>query len=144
VRLPRSGLAAEEAGRRVGELQRLDSDPLVTDPRLPVASFTGSGAVGRRIRDLIPRKHVTLALGGNAAVAVCADWDSPADLERAVGRIAAFGVGQAGQSCISVQRVLADRSIFDLLLDLVLTHVRTQVVGDPELEETTLAPMSAV
>jgi acyl-CoA reductase-like NAD-dependent aldehyde dehydrogenase len=116
-------------------------DPLVTDPRLPVVSFTGSGPVGWRIRDLVPRKHVTLELGGNAAVVVCADWDSPADLQRAAERIAAFGVGQAGQSCISVQRVLADRSVFDQLLDLVLTQVRAQVLGDPELEETTVGPM---
>src|SRR5690606_7487017 len=40
---------------------------LVTDPRLPVVSFTGSGPVGYAIRDQVPGKHVTLELGGNAA-----------------------------------------------------------------------------
>ena len=39
---------------------------LVADPRLPVVSFTGSAPVGYAIRDAVPRKHVTLELGGNA------------------------------------------------------------------------------
>lgn len=116
-------------------------DPLVTDPRLPVVSFTGSGPVGWGIRDRVPRKHVTLELGGNAAVIVCADWNTPADLQHAAQRIAAFGVGQAGQSCISVQRVIADRNVFDQLRDLVVAEVEAQVLGDPEDEETTLGPM---
>jgi acyl-CoA reductase-like NAD-dependent aldehyde dehydrogenase len=104
-------------------------------------SFTGSGPVGWRIRDLVPRKHVTLELGGNAAVVVCADWNSPADLQHAAERIAVFGVGQAGQSCISVQRVFVDRSIFPQLRDLVVSQVEGQVLGDPEQHETTLGPM---
>lgn len=116
-------------------------DPLVADPRLPVVSFTGSGPVGWSIRDRVPRKHVTLELGGNAAVVVCADWNSPDDLQRAASRIAAFGVGQAGQSCISVQRVIIDRSVFDQLRDLVVAEVQAQVLGDPEQKETTLGPM---
>ena len=116
-------------------------DSLVTDPRLPVVSFTGSGPVGWRIRDLVPRKHVTLELGGNAAVLVCPDWSSPADLQYAAERIAASGVGQAGQSCISVQRVFADRSVFPQLRDLVVTQVEAQTLGDPEQEDTALGPM---
>lgn len=116
-------------------------DPLVADPRLPVVSFTGSGPVGWGIRDRVPRKHVTLELGGNAAVVVAADWNTPADLQHAAARIATFGVGQAGQSCISVQRAIADRSVFDQLRDFVVTEVQAQVLGDPEAEDTTLGPM---
>lgn len=118
-----------------------DMDPLVTDPRLPVVSFTGSGPVGWRIRDLVPRKHVTLELGGNAAVVVCADWSSPADLQHAAHRIATFGMGQAGQSCISVQRVVVDRSVAPQLLELLVAEVQAQVLGDPEDEATDLGPM---
>lgn len=118
-----------------------EMDVLVDDPRLPVVSFTGSGPVGWRIRDRLPRKHVTLELGGNAAVVVCADWSSPADLHWAAERIATFGVGQAGQSCISVQRVIVDRSLYPQLRDLVVTQVETQVLGDPESEDSTLGPM---
>ncbi|MEN8708258.1 MAG: aldehyde dehydrogenase family protein [Nocardioides marinisabuli] len=116
-------------------------DSLVTDPRLPVVSFTGSGPVGWSICDRVPRKHVTLELGGNAAAVVCADWNSDADLKNAAQRIAAFGMGQAGQSCISVQRVIADTTIYQRLLDLVLIEVDKQVLGDPADEATTLGPM---
>ncbi len=49
---------------------------LVEDPRLPVISFTGSGPVGYAIMDQVPRKHVTLELGGNAAAVVLADATS--------------------------------------------------------------------
>jgi acyl-CoA reductase-like NAD-dependent aldehyde dehydrogenase len=59
---------------------------LVRDPRLPVISFTGSGPVGWSITDSVPRKHVTLELGGNAAAVVLADWSSDADLEWAATR----------------------------------------------------------
>ena len=47
---------------------------LVADPRLPVVSFTGSGPVGHAIQDAVPRKHVVLETGGNAAAVVCADY----------------------------------------------------------------------
>ncbi len=48
-----------------------------------MVSFTGSGPVGWRIRTAVPRKHVTLELGGNAAVLVAPDWSSEADLREA-------------------------------------------------------------
>ena len=68
-----------------------ESARLVADPRLPVVSFTGSVPVGWGIRDSVPRKHVALELGGNAAVLVCPDWT---DLDYAAQRIAtATGVG---------------------------------------------------
>lgn len=118
-----------------------DMDPLVTDPRLPVISFTGSGPVGWGIMDRVPRKHVTLELGGNAAVVVCADWNAEADLELAAKRIAAMGMGNAGQSCISVQRVLAHHSIHDRLLEKITAHVRAEVLGDPRDAATTVGPM---
>src|SRR4029450_1888223 len=87
---------------------------LVADRRLPVVSFTGSGPVGWQIRDAVPRKHVTLELGGNAAVLVCEDWP---DLEWAAGRIATFSNYQAGQSCIAVQRVYVERGAYGPLVD---------------------------
>src|SRR5262245_31075073 len=52
---------------------------LVADPRLPTVSFTGSGPVGASIQSAVPHKHVTLELGGNAAVLVCSDWASESD-----------------------------------------------------------------
>jgi acyl-CoA reductase-like NAD-dependent aldehyde dehydrogenase len=111
---------------------------LVADDRLPVVSFTGSGAVGWQIRDAVPRKHVTLELGGNAAAVVCADWS---DLEWAATRIATFANYQAGQSCIAVQRVIIHESRYDELTDLVVRKVAALRTGDPADEETDVGPM---
>lgn len=110
---------------------------LVGDPRLPVVSFTGSGPVGWRIKESVPRKHVTLELGGNAAVVVCAD----ADFRYAASRIATFANYQAGQSCISVQRVFIERSVYDEVARLVVAGVAAQVAGDPSDDRTDVGPL---
>jgi aldehyde dehydrogenase (NAD+)/glyceraldehyde-3-phosphate dehydrogenase (NADP+) len=114
---------------------------LVADPRLPVVSFTGSGPVGWSIRDAVPRKHVVLELGGNGAVLVAPDFHAPGDLARAAGRIALFANYQAGQSCIAVQRVYADRSLYSELLDEIVTAVRALREGDPADPATDVGPL---
>jgi len=114
---------------------------LVADPRLPVVSFTGSGPVGYAIREAVPHKHVTLELGGNAAALVCADWSSSADLDWAASRIATFGNYQAGQSCISVQRVLADSSLYDDLVARLVTATEALVLGDPDDPTADVGPL---
>ena len=114
---------------------------LVADPRLPVVSFTGSGPVGHAIREAVPHKHVTLELGGNAAALVCADWSSSADLDWAASRIATFGNYQAGQSCISVQRVLVDSSLYDDLVARLVTATEALVLGDPDDPATDVGPL---
>ncbi|MDP3967842.1 MAG: aldehyde dehydrogenase family protein [Nocardioides sp.] len=114
---------------------------LVSDPRLPVISFTGSADIGWMIREMVPRKHVTLELGGNGTAVVCADYSSEADLEYAAGRIAKFAMYQAGQSCISVQTVLADESLYERLRDKVAAAVAAQPVGDVWDPNTSVGPM---
>lgn len=114
---------------------------LVEDPRLPVISFTGSAEVGWMIRDMVPRKHVTLELGGNGTAIVCADYCTEADLEFAAGRIAKFAMYQAGQSCISVQTVLADESVYDRLCQKVTAAVNAQGIGDVWDHATSVGPM---
>jgi aldehyde dehydrogenase (NAD+) len=114
---------------------------MVADPRLPVVSFTGSGPVGWSIQASVPRKHVTLELGGNAAAVVCPDWSSDADLDVAATRIALFANYQAGQSCISVQRVFADRSISADLAARVVTAVEALRTGDPSDDATDVGPL---
>ncbi|WP_042390890.1 aldehyde dehydrogenase family protein [Streptacidiphilus melanogenes] len=114
---------------------------LVQDPRLPVISFTGSDKVGYAILDSVPRKHVTLELGGNAAAVVLGDWNSEADLDWAATRIATFANYQGGQSCISVQRVIADASIYDRLVEKVVEKVGAQVTGDPTDDTVDVGPL---
>ncbi|MFT4126082.1 MAG: aldehyde dehydrogenase family protein [Gordonia sp. (in: high G+C Gram-positive bacteria)] len=80
---------------------------LITDPRIPVISFTGSDEVGWRIVDAVPRKHVVVELGGNAAAVIADDYLSDDDLRYAATRLARFSFYNAGQACTSVQRVYA-------------------------------------
>ncbi|GAA0407137.1 aldehyde dehydrogenase family protein [Microbispora corallina] len=110
---------------------------LVDDPRLPVVSFTGSGPVGFSIMDRVPRKHVTLELGGNAAAVVLAD----ADLDWAAGRIALYSNYQAGQSCIAVQRVIVEDAVADEFTDRLLAAVGALVTGDPGDDKTQVGPL---
>ncbi|MCI0385196.1 aldehyde dehydrogenase family protein [Streptomyces sp. CNQ085] len=114
---------------------------LVADERLPVISFTGSGPVGWSILDTVPRKRVTLELGGNGAAVVLADYSSDADLDRAARRIATFSNYQGGQSCISVQRVIADASVHDRLAPRVVEAVEALATGDPSDDATDVGPL---
>jgi acyl-CoA reductase-like NAD-dependent aldehyde dehydrogenase len=114
---------------------------LVRDPRLPVVSFTGSVPVGWSIRESAPRKHVTLELGGNAAVVVGPDQGNEKSLSWAATRIATFAMYQAGQSCISVQRVLAHRDVAAALTERVVEAVRTLTTGDPTDDATDVGPL---
>ncbi|WP_346776735.1 aldehyde dehydrogenase family protein [Streptomyces sp. HNM0574] len=114
---------------------------LVQDERLPVISFTGSAPVGYAILDSVPRKRVTLELGGNGAAVVLADYSSEEDLDKAAQRIATFANYQGGQSCISVQRVIADASVYDRLVPKVLEAVEALGTGDPSDPATDVGPL---
>ncbi|MBS2962858.1 aldehyde dehydrogenase family protein [Actinocrinis puniceicyclus] len=116
-------------------------EQLTGDPRLPVISFTGSGPVGSMIRAAAPHKHVTLELGGNAAAVVLGDYASEKDLDWAAARIATYSNYQAGQSCISVQRVIVDRAVYDRLLPRLVEAVAAQKTGDPNDPATDVGPM---
>jgi acyl-CoA reductase-like NAD-dependent aldehyde dehydrogenase len=114
---------------------------LVADERLPVVSFTGSGPVGWQIQRAVPHKQVTLELGGNAAVAVCGDWSSDADLDWAAQRVATFSNYQAGQSCIGVQRVFVAEGLYDDFRARVVAAVEGLVTGDPSDDATQVGPV---
>ncbi|MEU6573690.1 aldehyde dehydrogenase family protein [Streptomyces sp. NPDC046805] len=114
---------------------------LVQDERLPVISFTGSEQVGYSIMESVPGKHCTLELGGNGAAVVLGDYASDADLDWAATRIATFSNYQGGQSCISVQRVIADASVYDRLLPRIVAAVEAQVTGDPSDDATEVGPL---
>lgn len=111
--------------------------PLVEDPRLPIITFTGSSKVGWKIKSTVPRKRVVLELGGNAGVIVHSD----ADLDHAAQRIAFGGYYQAGQSCISVQRVLVQSEVYDAFCDRLVKHVSGLSVGSPLDPSTDVGPI---
>ncbi|MEV7392317.1 MULTISPECIES: aldehyde dehydrogenase family protein [unclassified Streptomyces] len=139
-------LLAETTGLPVGSWSVLPvandkMTALVQDERLPVISFTGSEKVGYSIMDSVPRKHCTLELGGNGAAVVLGDYASDADLDWAATRIATFSNYQGGQSCISVQRVIADASVYDRLLPRIVAAVEAQVTGNPADDNTDVGPL---
>lgn len=109
---------------------------LITDPRLPVISFTG-GRFGWELQRLAPHKHVTLELGGNAAAVVLAD----ADLDWAARRVALFGNSQAGQVCVGVQRVIVEEAVHDDFVARLVERVEALPVGDPADEATLVGPL---
>ncbi len=113
------------------------AERMVRDDRIACVSFTGSPAVGWHLRGIAGRKRVGLELGGNAAVIVHED----ADIPFAVGRIVAGGFSNAGQTCISVQRVYLHRPIFEEALALLVDRVRGLAAGDPREPGTDVGPM---
>jgi acyl-CoA reductase-like NAD-dependent aldehyde dehydrogenase len=113
------------------------AEQLVRDPRIAFLSFTGSCSVGWHLREIAGRKKVGLELGGNAAVIVHED----ANLDYAATRIATGGFMNAGQVCISVQRVLVHRPVFERTLSKILTAVQALKVGDPRDPSTDVGPM---
>ena len=114
--------------------------PLATHPGPALITFTGSVGVGRRIQELSPYKKVLLELGSNAPVIVEPD----ADLDRVIAAVRRGGFSYAGQSCISTQRVLAHRDVYDKVLDGLRAAVATLRLGDPLAEETEVGPLISV
>jgi glyceraldehyde-3-phosphate dehydrogenase (NADP+) len=114
-----------------------DASLLVTDDRIKLISFTGSAAVGWQIKKNSGKKKVILELGGNAGVIIHND----ADIEYAAERCVAGGFGYAGQTCISVQRILVQQSVYGKFTDLFLAGVKKLQTGDPLDETTDVGPL---
>lgn len=112
-------------------------DALVDDPRLAMVSFTGSTAVGLRIKTRLGLRRATLELGGNAPLIVHED----ADVEAAARAAIAGSFGYAGQVCISVQRILVHERVRRRFEDAFLPLVEALRVGDPLDEATDVGPM---
>jgi acyl-CoA reductase-like NAD-dependent aldehyde dehydrogenase len=112
-------------------------DVLVEDERVKLITFTGSAAVGWKIRERAPRKRVGLELGNATPVIVAAD----ADLDDVASRLAANAFSFAGQSCISVQRIYVERSAYPAFLERFVPNVEALVVGDPADESTDVGPV---
>ncbi len=107
-------------------------DALVRHPDVAYLTFTGSGEVGWAIKERAGRKKVALELGNNSPVVIEADGDWRA----AARAVATTGFAHAGQSCVSVQRVLVHNEVADDFTAALAAHVEDLVVGDP-LDEST-------
>lgn len=110
---------------------------LYTDERIKLVTFTGSPAIGWPIKSQAGKKRVVLELGGNAGVIVEAD----ADLDLALSKILAGGFANAGQSCISVQRVYIQTAIWKEFLPRLVEGAKEIPMGDPWNDATVVGPM---
>ena len=110
---------------------------IVEDDRISAITFTGSAPVGWGIRSRAPHKKCNLELGSNAPLIVNedGDWETAADK----AQLHAFS--HAGQSCISVQRVLLHESIADQFTERFVKNVESLVTGDPMDENTDVGPV---
>jgi acyl-CoA reductase-like NAD-dependent aldehyde dehydrogenase len=132
-----------EAGLPDGALQCLVGPgpsvgaALCADARVRKISFTGSEAVGHAIARAAGAKRLTCELGSNAALVVLDD----AEVSRAAAAIAFSGYTNAGQNCVSTQRVLVAEPLRDELVQRLLEHVDRLRPGDPSDPATDLAPL---
>ncbi len=112
-------------------------DALVSDPRVRKISFTGSRDIGERICKQAGIKKVTMELGSNAPVIVMPD----ADLDKVRTVIPQTAFANAGQVCISTQRVIAPAPVYDELVETLVPAVAALSTGDPLDPATTVGPM---
>lgn len=112
-------------------------DALCRDRRVRKITFTGSRDVGERICQVAGIKKVTMELGSNSPVIVMPD----ADLEKVAAAVAATGYSNAGQVCISTQRVLTSGKVYGDLLDALKPKVKALITGNPMDERTKVGPM---
>ena len=112
-------------------------DAITGDPRVRKITFTGSMEVGDRICRNAGIKKVTMELGSNSPLIVMSD----ADLEKVAAATVAGGFANAGQVCISTQRVFADRSVYADFLDALVAPTEAFVTGNPMEESNKMGPM---
>lgn len=112
-------------------------EPLVTHPLVKKVTFTGSGPVGFKIKELAGNRKVTLELGSNSPNIVFAD----ANLDLAATSMVKGGFAFAGQACISVQRIYLQREVYQAFLNKFVPQVENLIVGNPLEETTDVGPM---
>jgi glyceraldehyde-3-phosphate dehydrogenase (NADP+) len=128
--LPEGAVSVLPMSRQLG-------DRMVADPGFRLLTFTGSPAVGWRMKERAGRKPVVLELGGNAGAIV----DASADLDWAVRRLLVGAFAYAGQVCISVQRLLVHEAVWEPFMQRFVAGAASLRMGDPMDETTDLGPM---
>lgn len=118
-------------------MNRETGNMLVTDDRLKLLTFTGSPAVGWKMKQSAGKKKTLLELGGNAGVIVTAS----ADIERAVQRSVVGGFAYAGQVCIHTQRIYVHEKIFEEFRHKFVERVKNLKLGPPDEETTDVTSM---
>ena len=135
--LREAGLPEEYAQAITPENNDIATD-MVTDSRIAFFSFIGSARVGWMLKSkLAAGTRCALEHGGVAPVIVAED----ADLEAMLPLLMKGGFYHAGQVCVSVQRVYAQRAIAQALASSMATEAEKLIVGDPANKNTQVGPL---
>ena len=116
-------------------------EPIVMHPDVPVVTFTGSVATGKKIASLAADnlKKVSLELGGKDPMIICDD----ADIEIAAQGASWGGFVNAGQVCTSIERVYVFESVIDQFTEAIIEEAKKVVLGNPMDPNTDIGPMAS-
>jgi len=136
---------AIEAGMPEGTVNvitgmRETGEALIDHPLVRKISFVGSVAAGREIGARAGRRLITstLELGGKSPNIVFGD----ADLDLAEIGVLAGIFAAAGQTCVAGSRVYLHSSVYDALLDRLVSRAKTLKLGDPLAPATQMGPVA--
>ncbi len=134
--------ASEECGLDFSPVNVITSsggeiEKFLGDKRVKMISFTGSPLVGWGLKQHTNIQKLSLELGGNAGVIV----DETADVKTTAAKIAIGGFAQAGQSCISVQRVFVHEKLYDEFKNVIIEEAKKIKFGNPNEDDTMVGPM---
>ena len=110
---------------------------ICSDDRIRKISFTGSAKVGKQICQMAGIKRITMELGSNSPLIVLPD----ADLNQVSKVIVSNGFANAGQVCISAQRIITTKQVHDALMEHVVPMIDRIATGDPLDKNTRMGPM---
>ncbi|AET66803.1 NAD-dependent aldehyde dehydrogenase [Desulfosporosinus orientis DSM 765] len=133
----------EEAGLPPGYLNLVVGggndvgDLLLKDERINFYTFTGSPPVGKKIISTIGLRKSTMELGSNSVTIIHKD----ADLTKAASLCSRMPFVNAGQVCISIQRLLIHQDIYQEFADLLAQETKKLILGNPLDPETDIGPM---
>ena len=112
---------------------------LVKHPSIKAVSFTGSPSVGKHIRDIAGLKRILLELGSNSALFI--DDGMEDKIEEIADRAIIGAFANAGQVCISIQRIYIHKNIFNEFVDKFVERAKAVPTGDPSLPDVIIGPM---
>lgn len=112
---------------------------LCQHPQIRKMTFTGSTAVGKVLLQQCATtvKRVSMELGGNAPMLIFAD----ADLTLAIAGVMAAKFRNAGQTCVSINRIYVEALVYDEFCQCLASAVAKLVVGPASDPATEIGPL---
>ena len=114
-------------------------EELINDKRLPLVSFTGSTAMGKRVAEVTAKRlgRTILELGGNNAIIV----DETADIDMVIPAVVFGAVGTAGQRCTSTRRIIIQENLYNDFVKRLVNAYKQVQIGDPSKPNTLMGPI---